>query len=177
MFTSYQDKTELITGLFLDYGKNAKANESVINNYVANLSHIDYDELKDLVDHVKRNSDKFPKWMDIDALYHSNRILNKDESVECNQCNRSGMILGLKCGSTMIRSVNFPNENNEKYYTTTIGRCGCENGNQYKSFPEVVSPEFIREFAEQIEDYPNVAASQLCTQLNRGMYGTKNNSI
>ena len=170
MFTNYQNKTDLITGLFLDYGKNVKMNNEVIDNYVANLSHISYDELEKLIDSVKRSSEKFPKWMDIEALYNSERVLKKDESVECNICNRSGMIYGVKCGQTLIRSVNFPNENNDKYYTAVIGRCVCDNGNQYKGFPEVKSPQFIREFAEQIEDYPNVAASQLCTQLNRGMY-------
>ena len=173
MFTNYQNKTDLITGLFLDYGKNVKMNSEVIDNYVANLSHISYDELEKLIDSVKRSSEKFPKWMDIEALYNSERVLKKDESVECTQCNRSGMIYGVLCGQTLIRSVNFPNENNDKYYTTVIGRCGCDNGNQYKGFPEVTSPQFIRDFAEQIEDYPNVAASQLCTQLNKGMYGQK----
>ena len=85
MFTNYQNKTDLITGLFLDYGKNVKMNNEVIDNYVANLSHISYDELEKLIDNVKRSSEKFPKWMDIEALYNSERVLKKDESVECTQ--------------------------------------------------------------------------------------------
>ena len=52
MFTKYQDKNDLIAGLFLDYGKNVSANKDVIANYVANLSHIDYNELEKIIDRV-----------------------------------------------------------------------------------------------------------------------------
>lgn len=169
MYSDYQKKIELIIKLFLDYGKNVNADNSVVKNYVQNLSHIDCDELENLIVQI-RQSDKFPRWVDIDNLYNSKRILNKDESVECNQCNRSGMIYGIKCGSTVIRSVNFPNEYKNKYYTTVIGRCRCENGNQYVNFPQVEVPRFIKDYANEHDEYVNVSASELCKQLNKGEY-------
>jgi hypothetical protein len=166
MFTGYKDKNTLIVELFLDYGKNPKAYKDVIANYCSNLAHIDYDELSSIISRIKSSSDTMPKWMDIENLYNSERALKKTESVECDSCNRSGMIYGIICGNNVIKSLNYPNYNNESYYTTIRGRCDCDNGLQYqKSIAK--SEKFILDYSEEIDDYPNVAASILCTKLNK----------
>ena len=166
MFTDYRDKNSLIVELFLDYGKNPQGFKDVIANYCTNLSDIDYDELESIINKIKSSSDKLPKWMDIQNLYNSEKVLKKMESVEWDDCNRSGVIYGIRCGINIIKSLNYPNYNNEGYYTTIIGRCSCDNGLQYqKSMPIVEIPKFIKDYAKKVDDYPNVVADELCNEL------------
>ena len=168
MFTDYRDKNTLIAELFLDFGKNINTNKEVIANYCSNLSHIDYEELKNIIDNIRSNSDKMPKWMDINNLYNSQTILKGHESVECGDCNRSGVIYAIKCGDNMIMSLNYPNHNKDFYYSVVIGRCGCENGEKYyKSMPVAKTPKFILDFSKEIDDYPNASASDLVIKLNK----------
>lgn len=168
MFTNYKDKNTLIAELFLDFGKNINANKEVIANYCSNLAHIDYDDLKRTIDHIRSNSDKMPKWMDVENLYNSQKLLKGYESVECVKCNRSGVIYGIKCGDNMIKSLNYPNHNKEFYYSVVIGRCDCENGDKYhKSMPVAKTPKFILEYSKEIDDYPNASVSDLVIKLNK----------
>ena len=123
-----KSRYEAIEKLFLAFNREPTKNRTLVDNYMESLRSIDIDILIQAIDHLIMNTDRFPRWIEIQSYCNNQRMSIKKESVDCDICGSIGVIYGMFFDGIEIYSDGFIPDRNGYFYSAIKGCCECDNG-------------------------------------------------
>ena len=146
-------KFDVISELFLAFNKDPHRYQNQIEFYIKKLSDLELDRLAVICKEM-HTAATFPRYTEIMKAY-KNKYANmhdKEYLDKCMKCNSIGLIYDIKYadgdGSSYLYSVE-QDLKGKRVNTFVIGKCKCEAGEQFKSYPEKDVPGYIQRYADE----------------------------